>query len=533
MSPDAVDFECIHGLSAFDKHYVRQPKDFAQFTQSIPRLSSIPDQLHRKSINYSFPRETLVSAIRQQYERNGCLNSAIEELIAKLKSPNTFTIITAHQPSLLTGPLYFVHKILSAIVTAQAIESEWPDKQIIPIFIIGGEDHDFEEMNNLHYKNDRYEWSAVETGGAVGRMSTEKIVNVIDELAPLLSQTFYGDEILRLLQSSFDGERTVGDAMQYFLARLFRAEPLLVVQMDDSVFKKAFVPHIIDEILHERSRSPVEETQKELQSIGYDDQALARDINFFYLHDGQRRRIIRMDSTFEVLDSEIEFSPKEMKQHIEQFPGRFSPNVIMRPIYQEFIFPNLAYIGGGGELAYWIERKSQFEDFNLTFPLLIRRHSAVIISEKNWKKMQDFPLDLCQWLGQIHDLENNWLDLDFSKSLDLSSAYEHIHTAFDNLRARMREIDESLLYANEAARVDALKPIDRLEKKMRRAIKKKESIQRRQLREIYSEFYPQGKLQERYLNFLQFYERRGPQLFEDLKKAFKPFKPEMAVVTCP
>ncbi len=533
MNSDAVDFECIHGLSSFDKHYVRKPEDFASFAPTLPRLSSVAEQIKRKSGNYNYSRESLAHVIRDQYEKVDCINSITKERIEALKSIHTFTVITAHQPSLLTGPLYFIHKILSAIVTAQKIQEEFPDKRIIPLFIIGGEDHDFDEMNHLHYKNDRYEWPSTESGGSVGRMSTEGIVGVLDELEPSLSQTFYGTEILDLLRSSFNGERSVGDAMQYFLIKLFHAEPLIVVQMDDIALKKAFVPHIIDEVLHERSREPVEKTQEELKILGYGEQALARDINFFYLHDGQRRRIVLMDNKYEVLDSDMEFSRKEMKSHIEQHPERFSPNVIMRPLYQEYIFPNLAYIGGGGELAYWIERKRQFEEFNLTFPMLIRRHSAAIVSEKNWNKMKDFSIDLCQWMGQIHDLENHWLDQDFSDLLDLSTAYKRIHTAFDDLKSRMNDIDESLLYANEAARVDALKPLQRLEKKLRRSIKKKESIKNRQLREIYADFFPQSNLQERYSNFLQFYERRGPQLFEDLKEAFEPFKPEMAIITCP
>jgi len=534
MNADAVDFECIHGLSSFDKHYVRKPEDFAAFAPSLPRLSSVAEQLKRKSANYNYSRESLAHVIREQYEKVGCIDAVTKERIAALKSIHTFTVITAHQPSLLTGPLYFIHKILSAIVTAQKIQEELPEKRIIPLFIIGGEDHDFDEMNHLHYKNDRYEWSSAESGGSVGRMSTEGIVNVLDELEPSLSQTFYGTEILSLLRSSFKGERSVGEAMQYFLIKLFHDEPLIVVQMDDIAFKKAFIPQIINEVLHERSREPVEKTQAELKNLGYGEQALARDINFFYLHDGQRRRIVLADNNkYEVLDSDIQFSRKEMELHIEQYPDRFSPNVIMRPLYQEYIFPNLAYIGGGGELAYWMERNRQFENFNLTFPMLIRRHSAAIVSEKNWRKMKQFSIDLCQWMGQIHDVENHWLDRDFSDHLDLSIAFKQIHTAFDDLKSRMIEIDESLLYANEAARVDALKPLQRLEKKLRRSIKKKESIKKRQLREIYADLFPQGNLQERYSNFLQFYESRGPRLFEDLKEAFKPFKPEMVIITCP
>ena len=156
MNSDAVDFDCIHGLSSFDKHYVRKPEDFASFAPALPHLSSVAEQLKRKSTNYNYSRESLARVIQDQYTTIDCINAETEERIAALKSIHTFTVITAHQPSLLTGPLYFIHKILSAIITAQKIQEELPEKRIIPLFIIGGEDHDFDEMNHLHYKNDRY-----------------------------------------------------------------------------------------------------------------------------------------------------------------------------------------------------------------------------------------------------------------------------------------------------------------------------------------------------------------------------------------
>jgi len=533
MNVDSLDFDCISGLSDFDKHYVRSPDDFNPYIESLPALSSIEPQLIKKSNSISFDREKLALEIKNQYEENGDLTNENEKKINRLRSPNAFTIITAHQPSLLTGPLYFVHKILSAIVTAESVQKHYPEKKIIPVFIIGGEDHDFEEMNHLHYRNDLYTWKEEDVGNAVGRMSTEGVVAVIEELAPSLSQSYYGKEMVNLLKDSFSNASSVASGTQLFVSRLFSAEPLLVVQMDNAIFKEAFTPIIVKEVLDQQSIGPIEQTQKDLREIGYGDQALAREINFFYLYDGNRRRIIRDGDYFEVLDSKIRIPITEMENHIKSYPERFSPNVVMRPIYQEFIFPNIAYVGGGGEIAYWMERKRQFESFEIPFPLLLRRHSATIIIERNWNKMKDLPFQMEDWFSHIHTLEAKWLELEFSDEIDLSESYKKLHFIFDELREKMANVDETLLYSNEAARVDSLKPLKRLKKKLKRALKSKEAKSRESIRKIHSEIYPKGNLQERYVNFLEYYERRGPQLFTDIKDSFVAFEPRMSIVRCP
>lgn len=533
MNVDSLDFECISGLSDFDKHYVRSPDDFNPYIENLPALSSIKPQLIKKRNSISFDREKLALEIKNQYKKNGNLTDENEKKITRLSSSNAFTIITAHQPSLLTGPLYLVHKILSAIVTAESVQKHYPNKIIIPVFIIGGEDHDFEEMNHLHYRNDLYKWKEENVGGAVGRMSTEGVVAVIEELAPSLSQSYYGKEIVKLLKGSFSKANTVASGTQLFLSSLFSAEPLLVVHMDNAVFKNAFTPIIIKEVMDQQSIGHIEKTQKKLREIGYGDQALAREINFFYLFDGNRRRIIRDGDYFEVLDSKIRIPISEMENHIKSFPERFSPNVVMRPIYQEFIFPNIAYVGGGGEIAYWMERKKQFESFKIPFPLLLRRHSATIMVERNWNKMKDLPFQMEDWFFHIHQLEAKWLDLEFSTEMDISESYKKLHSIFDELREKMAHVDDTLLYSNEAARVDSLKPLKRLNEKLKRAIKSKEAKTRKSIRKIHSEIYPKGNLQERYVNFLEYYERRGPQLFTDLKDSFVAFEPRMSIVRCP
>lgn len=533
MSKCSIDFEHVHGFSTFDKHYVRAPSDFAPFISASPSLHSALDQIDKKKSSYSTSREMVTEVICSQYRKLGLLSGERRKVVDQLRDENTFTVITAHQPSLLTGPLYFIHKIISAIVTAEAVNASYSKGSVLPLFIIGGEDHDFEEMNHLYYKSDRLEWRDETAGDAVGRMSTRNIVPIIEKLDKQLKGSYYGEEIIELMHDSFDGNRSVGDAMQYFLLQLFRDEPLLIVQMDNRELKRAFVPHIKREVLEQPSRDLVEQSQEELQQMGYGDQALARDINFFYLYDGQRRRITYENNMYYVLDSEIKMSVEDMSNCIENHPERFSPNVVMRPIYQEFIFPNIIYVGGGGELAYWMERKRQFNEFDLPLPLLVRRHSATLIATAQWRTLKDFGLPVEQWFSHLHDLEKGWLDHDFPTELDFSKAYEQMHAAFDTLQVKISEVDPTLDYSTEAARVDALKTLDRLQKKVRRSLKVKNDIQHQRLRRIRSEIAPNGSLQERRTNFLEYYEKRGPKLFQDLKSAFEPFQSEMWVVTTP
>lgn len=532
MKSKTLSFEDVPQFSAFDKAYQTDAKRFEALLGRLPVPDSFSDQIEAKKRSFSFDRTKLVEIIAQQYSRLREGHQLIPENLEALKDENTFTIITAHQPSLFTGPLYYIFKIASAIVHARQLNNRYPDYHIVPVFIIGGEDHDFEEINHFYYRTQKFTWQQDE-GGAVGRLSTQNIHSVLEELGTHLGSSFYGKQILDLLNEAYLGHKTLGDTTHFFISQLFKDTELVVAQMDESEFKRAFSPIIREEVTEERSQSLILDQQQKFQQLGFQPQAFVREINFFYLSPGGRHRIEQKGDRFIVVDTEMSLSAKEMLDEIQNAPERFSPNVVMRPIYQEFIFPNLAYVGGGGELAYWMDRKQQFEAFGLEFPILIRRHSAFLIKNKDLERLKEFPWELKDWLQDPDALIKRYIRELHPEEMDFTQSYRELNRLFDLIKPEMKKLNANYSYSVEAARVDALKTIQRLEKKALSALKRKEENAISKIRHLRNILIPEGKLQERHDNIVEWYQEYGPRIITDIIDALEAFDKEVKVLVTP
>ncbi|MEM9991340.1 MAG: bacillithiol biosynthesis cysteine-adding enzyme BshC, partial [Bacteroidota bacterium] len=367
-----VPFKDVPQFSERDKAYTTSSEMLRPFYAHEVHLEAFQEVIARKQ-KAKVNRPLLVEVLQAQYETFTDAKQ-VRANINALSDEQTFTVITAHQPSLFTGPLYFIYKIFSVINLAEGLRKKYPEQQFVPVFVLGSEDHDFEEINHLHLFGKRLEWQSEEQG-ATGTMKTDTLEAVLQELQGILGESEHARSVYATIQKAFTKYSTYAKAMQCLIHELLGQYGLVVCNMNDKRLKTLFVPHIQKEIFEQPSESLVLETQAKLEEVGFSAQAMPRPINFFYLRDQIRERIVQDGRNFKVLNTEVVFSPEQMQAEIANYPERFSPNVVMRPIYQEVIFPNLAYVGGGGELAYWLERKSQFAHFGVPFPMLIRRNS--------------------------------------------------------------------------------------------------------------------------------------------------------------
>ena len=306
-------------------------------------------------------RDLLVRVLESQYAGLSA-PQVVKNHIQDLRSARTFTVVTAHQPVLFTGPLYYVYKIFSTINLAEQLRASYPDYNFVPVFVNGAEDHDFDEINHANVFGKKLIWET-EAGGAAGALSTHSLTGVLDVLQGLLGNSTQTQGVLQEIMEAYSRHETYGEASTDLVNRLFGKFGLVVLDMRHPALKRRFAPMMREELFHQGSQSLVEATQKALVESGFSGQAYAREINLFYLQPGIRARIVREGDHFSILGTSLSFSLAEMEVEIEAFPERFSPNVVLRPLFQETILPNLAYIGGGGEIAYWLERKAQFEHF--------------------------------------------------------------------------------------------------------------------------------------------------------------------------
>lgn len=519
-----IPFGKISQLAKTDSDYATAPVTFKEFISHLPNIEGFADAIKERQ-QVATDRGLLVSTLRAQYETIGLSNAHIEELLES----NHLTVTTAHQPSLLTGPLYYIYKICSTIHLSRLLSRAYPDVVVHPIFIIGGEDHDFEEINHVHFFGKTFTWESAEKG-AVGRMGTGSLKQVMDSVIEVLGSSPFSTELSELIRTCFDGALTYGQSMHAFVARLFKGTELIVLQMDEPKLKARFMPIVRDELLKQSSGKFITKSQAEIETLGYKPQAYLREINLFYLENQMRNRIVLEDGLYKVLDTDLVFTESEILRETEENPQRFSPNVNMRPLFQELILPNLAYIGGGGELAYWLERKLQFEFFEIPFPILIRRNSVLYISKGMAKQRLKLDISLEKLFGNPDQEISEWVRLHAEHELDITPEMSEVELALDKIVAKAKAIDPSFAHKVEAFKVKSIKEVDHIGKRLVREEKARFEGTVAKIKKFYEKLFPGGRLQERYDNFVPNYLSHGPEFFELLIEELNPLETGFVVV---
>ena len=403
---DYIPFKETGYFSEFITDYLSQKAELRCLYHRFPLATNFPAQIKEKQAHYSAEnRDILAQALERQY-KNLSISKETYQNIEALRQENTFTITTGHQLSLFTGPLYFIYKIVTTIVSCQQLKKLYPQYNFVPIYWMATEDHDFEEINHFSFRGQKLSWHA-EQSGMVGDFSTEGLERISHILKVLLGKSHQGQYLASLFERAYEQHKTLASATRYLVNELFTPYGLVIIDGNDKSLKELLVPYFKRELLENASHKEVEKTLAYIKSVNknYPEQVHPREINIFYVKDGIRERIVKEEQGYTVLNTSIRFSEEEILRHLECFPEYFSPNVILRPLYQEVILPNLAYIGGGGEIAYWLELKDMFALYKVPFPMLMLRNSVLLISEAQEKKLHK--------LGLTHHdifLKNNILE---------------------------------------------------------------------------------------------------------------------------
>ncbi len=510
----------------------KRDRAFLDSDKSLFSLLPFPDNMDglRKKIadrnRYPFFRKELHLALQEQYATLPDREKTEPQILAILQE-NTFTVTTAHQPSLFTGPLYLIYKAASCIHLARRMQQALPEKHFVPVFVLGAEDHDFDEINHLHIYNQTISWQQ-KSGGPTGKMPTKGLDTLIDRIEELLPHSLPAEDIIRALRQAFTTNLSFADATQRFIHHLFGRYGMLVLQMDSPRLKRLAIPIFRKEIIERPSFDLVNQSLAKLKKWGFKPQAKPRKLNLFYMTADWRKRIVLEDGVFHVLDTGIRWTQPEILQKLEQSPQSFSPNVILRPLYQELILPNIAYIGGGGELAYWQERPLQFQEFDISFPVLIRRNSVLWLSPYIQKLMSKARLTT----GDLFEQAKN-LVVAQDEQIDLSTERElaDLDAIFDSLAQKAEKIDPALIPSLLAEKAKQRKAIKQIESKLSKAHQQKNQSQIRKIQKIQSIINPNNGLQERYENFLPIYAIHGHDFLDFLVQQLNPLQKTFLVIS--
>ena len=311
------------------------------------------------------------------------LSDKQKENLQALSQENAFTIVTGHQLNLFTGPAFFVYKILQTIKTTDFLNQNIQGKKFVPIFWMATEDHDFEEINHFKTQNHIYSIDG-KSGGAVGRIKVERN-NFIEEFEKEFKYNDFGKELIYWMKEAYAEGKTLAEATKTLVNKLFADRGLLMIDGDDRELKEQMKEIFADELknnsLKKETHQSVENLTKKYGKV----QVNPREINLFYLTE-TRDRIEFDGEKYHVVDRDISFTEAEILAELESYPEKFSPNAVMRPVYQEKILPNIAYIGGNAEVMYWLELKEYFRHVEVPFPILIPRNSSAEIGRASCRE---------------------------------------------------------------------------------------------------------------------------------------------------
>ena len=521
---DYIPFKETGYFSEFITDYLSQKAELRCLYHRFPLATNFPAQIKEKQTHYSVEnRDILAQALEKQY-KNLSISKETYQNIEALRQENTFTITTGHQLSLFTGPLYFIYKIVTTIVSCQQLKKLYPQYNFVPIYWMATEDHDFEEINHFSFRGQKLSWHT-EQSGMVGDFSTEGLERISHILKVLLGKSHQGQYLASLFERAYEQHKTLASATRYLVNELFTPYGLVIIDGNDKSLKELLVPYFKRELLENASHKEVEKTLAYIKSVNknYPEQVHPREINIFYVKDGIRERIVKDEQGYTVLNTSIRFSEEEILRHLECFPEYFSPNVILRPLYQEVILPNLAYIGGGGEIAYWLELKDMFAQYKVPFPMLMLRNSVLLISEAQEKKLHK--------LGLTHHdifLKNNILENKITQRLseypiDFSAQRACLQEHFAQLHQIAAHTDKSFLGAVKAQEAKQLKGLDNLEKRLLKAQKKKYRETLDRVIDLRVSLFPKESLQERVDNFSEYMIESQGQFIDTLVKHLSPF----------
>lgn len=528
MPNTQIPFKSTGYFSKIICDYIDRNDSVKELYGNFPDILGFKNQIEIKKEQFSKEsRSVLFNSLTTQYAKTTISENTLEN-VKLLKNSNAFTVVTGHQLNIFTGPLYFLFKIVSTINLAKQLKENFPKSNFVPVYWMATEDHDFEEINHFFIGDKKISWD-VDSSGPVGRKSTETMNVVFQEFCSEIGGNENAIYLQDLFKKAYLEHSSLTEATRFLVNELFGEYGLVIVDGDDKALKKQFSPFVEKELVEQYAHHAIADTNKFLEE-NYKVQVNAREINLFYIEDSIRERIILEDEVYKVNNTEIEFSKNEILYLLNNSPEKFSPNVIMRPLYQEVVLPNLCYIGGGGELAYWFQLKQLFAQSKIVFPVLLLRNSVLIASKKQGHKAAQLNINYTDLFLKQHKLFDKvvtdccQLDLSFEKQKTV------LKNIFEELKPLVTQTDITFKGALEAQEKKQLKGLLNLEKRLLKAEKRKHTDLLGRTKKLQNALFPRQGLQERNVNFAEFYEEYGDTLIETLLLELKPLSLEYSVI---
>lgn len=526
-----IPFQETGYFTSIVSDYLSGSEALQPFYQHAPDIAGIKNAIEARK-DAPVNRELLQATLREQYAGLE-LGEKLTQNIQSLSDENTFTITTAHQPNIFTGPLYFIYKCMHAIRLASFLQEQFPDFHFVPVYYMGAEDADLDEIGQVTVGGMQYVWNTAQTG-SVGRMVVDQaLLDIVTQMEGQVGVLPHGAALSSIWRTCFTKGKTISRAMLEMVHALMGDWGLVVVNPDQPALKSCFTAIVSRELFTQFSHQLVATTNQQL-SQHYKVQAAGRNINLFYLKDNSRERIEQVaDNVWAVPALQLQFTRKQLEDEMQQHPERFSANVILRGLFQEMILPNIVFIGGGGELAYWLELKSIFEASAVPFPVLLLRNSFLLLTKTQETKWLQTGFSMQDVFQEPTTLIKKMVIQQAGESLSLKSEMQQIEQLYQLLGNKAAQIDKSLQPHTGALQKAAIEKLEELEKKMLRAEKRKYAENEYRIRLIREQLFPNNGLQERSENMALFYARWGKSILDVIYQHAQPVAAEFGMIVLP
>lgn len=508
MTPTDIRSDYLSGASPL--------RSFYQYALQSPDYAAILRDKSQEVLD----RNTLADELLRQNKDLPDVSATLANIEA-LRASHTFTVTTGHQLVLMGGPLYTLYKIAHTIELAKVIVSQQPDAHVVPVFWMATEDHDWEEINHFRTSFAEKHVYPGTFSGPVGRHTLQTSISAA-----------FPENLPDVLAEIFVPGRNYADAFRRLIHHLFGHTGLVIIDADSPVLKRMHLPALRRELLGQGMASHIAATDAALQEKGYKRQIYARPINLFFIGDGERHVIESDETGFSLKGSDRRWERQKLLDLLEAHPEHFSPNVAARPLYQESILPNLAYIGGWAEMSYWMQLKAAFDAAHVNFPLLVPRMSATLLTPAQEQALQTLgfrPEDLAQ---PLHLLQDEFLSRTWREN-NLQAAIEQVSSAYLDLSTYLESIDPTLAISIKAEHAKANKSLARLSKKVRKAKRNQNPAPYKEIQTLKAAISPENTQQQRSLNLTAFPQLSPRALADFILSQCQPEKFDHLWITLP
>ncbi|MCU0416957.1 MAG: bacillithiol biosynthesis cysteine-adding enzyme BshC [Cytophagaceae bacterium] len=479
----STSFDSLKGkFSSLFRSYISSPDTFSELTAFSPTKEGIAKAIQERS-NYPVNRPLLVDVLQQQYQTDGI---SLPPFVNDLIQPTTFTITTGQQIGIGLGPFYTVLKIIAAIRYSKWCSIHFPENKFIPVFWMATEDHDIQEIQSLHVFSKEYTWITEQTG-AVGRMKTDGIAELFDTIPdfPFWVKEVYATSV------------SLSQATRRLVHELFKDYPILILDGDDAALKQQCIPLFKKEVIEQAALEASQTSTEKIKAMGWDTQVYVRPINLFYLVNNRRERLVKEGDSYLVPTGDKQWTEAELLQEIEQRPEHFSPNVVLRPVYETTILPDVVYVGGPGEMAYWIQLLPVFQSFGSFFPVLFPRLHLGGMSVTQWNMLKQYSCTIEELSDEEKKIRSKITQLLTETVIDFTEEKNLLLAQWTAIEHKVLTVDTTMVATVKGDRVKVEKMLLDLEKKVQKALERKQDVPIQKVLKLKEKIFPNDGLMER------------------------------------